>query len=262
MEYLELMLFPETPLYTLLSLRPMSMRWIEEYGFNPYAVPAPRVEDLCKAANLDWNGFLAAFRQLEIPGRASDWEKRPCYHLLDFLTREHRLFIHDFIPAIRNAFAAGEGRQDYLGALHPLIVAWPAFATSLSEHITEEEAFLFPRIMQYDFCLRHGGDAPDFSEGSVRVFAAVHLMREEQKQVKAIHEFLDAAHFSPPSETMEDSAAAVFSLLQDFHHKLSEHSRMERKILFPIAGSLERQVYDRSIGGRAAKHPVSHLSAS
>jgi iron-sulfur cluster repair protein YtfE (RIC family) len=253
MEHLKLMLFPETPLQTLLSIRPMAMNWLEKLEINPYTAPSARLEDLCRISGLRWEEFLQDLDALERPDRESDWGKRPLYHLIDFLTREHQVFLHEFIPAIRNSFATGDRLPDFLGPLHPLIVAWPGFSAALIRHISEEETFLFPKIMRYEYCLRHGGMEPDFSEGSVRVFATVQLMRGEQKQVLAIREFLEASRFFQPSEGIQEtSAAGVYRLLQAFHHRLAEHSRMERKILFPLAGALEKQVYDRFIEGRAA----------
>jgi iron-sulfur cluster repair protein YtfE (RIC family) len=253
MEHLKPMLFPDTPLQTLLTIRPMAMHLLETWGIDPYSAPSAKAEDLCRISGLDWKTVLLAFDALETPARDSEWDKLPLYHFLDFLTHEHRVFVHEFIPAVRNAFLAGEGRQDYLGLLHPLILAWPAFSASLIGHIADEEAFLFPRIMHYEYHLRHGGTAPDFSEGSVRVFAAVHLMRAEQKQISLIREFLDASRYSRLSEEMEGAAQAVFRLLQAFHQRLLEHSRMEREILFPLAGSMEKQVYDRCIDGEPAR---------
>ncbi|MEO6096203.1 MAG: hemerythrin domain-containing protein [Fibrobacteria bacterium] len=253
MEHLKLMLFPDTPLHTLLAIRPMAMNWLEKWEINPYCLPSARLEDLCRISGLRWDELLQSLQTMEIPDRASDWANRPLYHLIDFLTQEHRAFLQEFIPAILSAFTAGDRHPDFLGPLHPLIVAWPGFSASLIRHISEEESFLFPKILQQEYCLRHGGMAPDFSKGSVRVFAAVHLMREEQKQLLPIQEFLEALRFfRTTGKTMEAAGAGVNRLLQAFHHRLMEHSRMEREILFPLAGAMEKQVYDRFIEGQPA----------
>lgn len=251
MEHLKLMLFPDTPLHTLLSIRPMIMNWLEKFGINPYSVPSARLEDLGQASGLRWDELLRALKALETPDRGSDWNDRPLYHLIDFLTHDHRIFLHEFLPAIRNSFAAGDRLPDFLGSMQPLIAAWPGFSASLTRHISDEETLLFPKIMRYEYCLRHEGTSPDFSEGSVRDFVTLQLMRAERIQDLAIQEFLDASHFSAPNEDLQETAAAgVYRLLQAFQHRLLEHSRMEREILFPLAGAMEKQVYDRFFEGQ------------
>jgi iron-sulfur cluster repair protein YtfE (RIC family) len=56
----------------------------------------------------------------------------------------------------------------------------------------------------------------------------------------------------PAGVAMEGAAEGVHRLLQAFQQRLLEHSRMEREILFPLAGTLEKQVYDRFIEGQPA----------
>ncbi len=249
MKALKNWLFPETALPTLLAIRPLAISMLEDMQVRPYVVPAVRIGDACKQAGVAWETFLQRMENLGIPARGSDWAHLPICRLLDFLTQEHRDFAETFIPAIKAGFASGEGRKDFLGTLHPLIKAWPAFSASLIEHMAAEEAFLFPKILRYAYCVKHHQVDPDFSDGSVKVFAAVHLMRGEEKQMVAISEFMEATAFSAFAGTMDAPAAGLFHLLETFQARLTEHSRMEREILYPLAEGLERRLYDIYING-------------
>ena len=124
-----------------------------------------------------------------------------------------------------------------------------AFLTK--DRLSRKQTNLFPKILKYEYYLTHARAEPDFSEGSITVFSALHLMRSEQKQVSAIRDFLDAASFSTDPTEMGASATGLFRLLESFQGRLLEHSRMEREILFPRAEALEREICDLYIGGGA-----------
>lgn len=243
-------LFPESPVGTLIAIRPLSLCILEKHGIQPFAIPSRRIGEICKAKGLSWTGFLAEIRDLKVPDRDTEWSRLPLSHLLDFLTHEHREFTREFLPAIRNAIADGQGGPEFLASMHFLIREWPAFSASLTEHIAVEESFLFPKILQYDFCSRHVHVDPDFSDGSVKVFAAMELLRNEKRQMGALRDFLEATAYSAlPFKDSDAAGLALFRLLESFQSRLLEHSRVEREVLFPLASGLEKRLYDRLISG-------------
>jgi iron-sulfur cluster repair protein YtfE (RIC family) len=242
-------LFPDTPVSSLLAIRPLSMAVLEKYGIHPSKLPASHIGDICKAKGLAWEGFLAEIGALETPGGNSDWSRLPLYHLLDFLTQEHREFVREFLPAIKNAFNAVQCGPECLENLQSLIGQWTAFAASLIEHISVEESFLFPKILRYEYCLKHSKEDPDFAEGSVRTFAALDLLKNEKKQMRILRDFLEAAAFSALPFGEKEAGVNLFRLLETFQKRLIEHSRIEREVLFALASDLERRLYDRFISG-------------
>lgn len=248
-------LFPESPVGTLIAIRPLSLSILENHGIQPFAMPSRRIGEICKAMGLSWTGFLAEIRDLKVPDRDTEWSRLPLPHLLDFLTHEHREFTRGFLPAIKSAIADGQGSPEFLARMHSLIREWPTFAASLTEHIVVEETFLFPKILRYDYCTRHDHVDPDFSEGSVKVFAAMELLRNEKRQMGALRDFLEATAYSViPLKDYDAAGLALFRLLESFQSKLLEHSRVEREVLFPVASDLEKRLYDRLIsGGLGAK---------
>lgn len=219
---------------------------LEELEVNPYLAPSSRLGDVCKDARIEWETLVDKVNALPVPARDSDWTQLPISHLLDFLTQEHRDYVDYFIPAIQSGFASGEGRTEFVKALNPMIKAWPEFSASLMEHVAAEETYLFPKILRYAYCAEHHRTDPDFSDGSVKVFAAVQLLRNEEKQMDALSGFLEAAAFTG---AMEPSAVGLLRLLHAFRDRLLEHSRMERDVLYPMAADLEKRLYDAYIQG-------------
>jgi iron-sulfur cluster repair protein YtfE (RIC family) len=253
-------LYPKTRTVSLLAYRPAALSLFERRSINPFATEHETLEDVCSMTGEPFEELVREIRSLPVPDRQTEWERKPLYHLLDFLSAEHREFTHDFITAIQTGFNAGAGKRDFLGVLHPLVQGWPAFSAQLLEHITAEETFLFPKILRYEYCHTHGQAEPDFSEGSVKVFTAIHLLRNEQHQVSTIRNFLEASACSGCLDAMDPAAAGLYKLLEAFQKRLLEHSRMERELLFPRAEALEKALYDRFISGAPATPPSARLS--
>jgi regulator of cell morphogenesis and NO signaling len=259
MKSLKNWLYPETPLHTVLAIRPLALSVLEEMEVSPYRDANLQIGEACRQAGVAWERFSERLASLTVPARNCDWARLPICHLLDFLTQEHRDFIESFMPAIKSGFTSGEGRKDFLCPLHPLIHAWPALSASLMEHIEAEETFLFPKILRYAYCDKHHQSNPDFSGGSVKVFVAMQLMRNEEKQVIALGKFLDATAFSASAKTRDVPTSGLFHLLQSFQDRLIGHALLEREILFPLAVALEKHVYDANIQGEAPRIPAKNL---
>lgn len=260
MQDIMLNLFPDSRVQSVLALRPLALSVFESMGVNPYTAPQLRLAEACALAGLPWNALRESLAKLPVPSADSPWRELPVRHLLDFLTAEHREFIGTFIPAIKSGFAAGAGRPEYLGPLAPMMAAWPGFSASLIEHIASEEGFLFPKILRYAYCLDHVDTDPGFPDGSVKVFAALHLLRSEEKQGETIRAFLETASFSASFLPEEAPAGGLIHLLSEFHRRLIDHSRLERDVLLPLAESLEKRLYDRHIAGATSRAGRSDLS--
>ena len=243
-------LFADTTLGALLVIRPQAISVLEKFGIEPFKLPMARLGETCQDNGIAWDVFLNEVGKLEVPSKDSDWQHLPLYFLIDFLTHEHREITSEFFPAIRNAIIAEEKNPANLEAKSLLVREWPTFMAALIEHIKSENTFLFPKILRYDYCARHGTVDPDFSNGSVKVFAALHLLMHEQRQTSAVTKFLDAIAFSPPpAEGNDIKRKHLVKILASFQKVLMEHSRLEVDVLFPLATALEKKLYDRVISG-------------
>ena len=126
---------------------------------------------------------------------------------------------------------------------------WPAFAEGLVNHFREEETFLFPRLLDYDYCLRHRGSHPDFTSGSVNVFVAIHLIGNERRQMDAFHRFIEGWYTAPAHPASPYDTATLSRLLTTFNRTLTAHNKLESEVLFPLAVALEKASYDAAIAG-------------
>ncbi|MDB5047094.1 MAG: Hemerythrin cation binding domain protein [Fibrobacteres bacterium] len=261
MDSMEKWLFPGTTLGTVLKVRPMAISILEKYGVNPWDPRYPTVGEMCRDKGISLDVFSAEIKSLPVPDRDTDWKRRPIFHLLDFLAHEHRQYLHGLLPAIRHSLAQEyQGDGESLRRLRYLVEEWPAFSAALAEHIHEEESFLFPKILHYEYCLKHKEEHPDFSNGSVNVYVAMQMLGNEKKQMAAVRRFLNEVKFS----TAANGAAGCLEehiepLLEDLQSRLMAHAALETNELFPKAKFLEKALMDARIAGGSGGFRRPHL---
>lgn len=240
-----------TPTATVLRKRPLAISIFEKHGMDPWDPNFPTISELCASRNLSMDVFFAEMKSLPEPGEDTDWKNRPIYEMLDYLTRDHDELLNGLLPEIGRTLsreAAGDS-ESYL-RLHRLVEEWPEFSASLREHIQEEELFLFPKILQYDHCLRRKGCHPDFSGGSVNVFVALRMLGNEKRQLAGVKRFLNDVLFSRAACDRPGSLESCLEpLLEELQAKLLNHSGIETNILFPMAKAVEKAMMDLRISG-------------
>jgi regulator of cell morphogenesis and NO signaling len=251
MQGIESWLFMGTPPATVLRKRPMSITLFEKHGMDPWDPNFSTISELCSSRNLSMAAFFAEMKSLPEPGADTDWKYRPICELLDFLTREHIQFQNGLVPEIgKTLYVKPAGEAESLLRLHRLAEEWPKFSASLIEHMQEEEIFLFPKILQYDYCLRHNGHHPDFSGGTVNVFVALRMLGNEKQQLAGVGRFLNEVLFSRAAGDRPDSLESRLEpLLEEFQTRLLTHSGIETNILFPMAKAVEKAMMDKWISG-------------
>jgi iron-sulfur cluster repair protein YtfE (RIC family) len=224
------------------------MALFEKHGLDPWRRPHMGVAETCEAGGVTWDRFALELENLAVPGRDTDWTALPAYHLLDFLRAEHREFAQVYLPALRYALdSIGPRAAGELCLLRDLVRLWPEFASVLSEHMREEDEFLFPKILRQDCALRGGEVDPDFNQGSVRKFLSTQLLRNERDLHADMDRIAETLRTAPGNGKFPDGWAD--SLLREFIARLRAHSRLESEVLGPMAVELERKLYDRGISG-------------
>ena len=182
----------------------------------------------------------------------SGWDGVPLPVLLDHLVSDHADIGGTLLPAIEKAVSDLPSRETDPKRLEYLARAWPAFASDLTAHMQEEDTFLFPRLLRYQNFLRHDGPHPDFNGGSVKVFVAIRMLGNEREQMQALQHFL--GEWEPGSASGpvgSDEEKRLHGLMLELQERLENHSRIEEKVVFPIASSLEKALYDMAISGSA-----------
>jgi len=251
MDCIEKWFFPGTAIGTILRLRPMAISLLEKYAMDPWDSNQASIHEHCEAKRITLSAFLAEMKDLPEPEEDTDWKTRPIYHLVDHLAREHWEFLNRLLPAIKNVLAQEyAANAESLRRLRNLIEEWPTFSAALEAHIHQEEAFLFPKILQYDYSLRHKGFHPDFAGGTVDVYVALRMLGNEKEQMAVVRRFLSEVVFSKASQDHLDSLEGrLYPLLMDLQSRLANHAALEAKVLFPMAKSVEKALIDARISG-------------
>lgn len=237
------------PIHTLLQIRPIVLAFFERFKINPWNTPKASVGDILEAKKIAWNELEEFLANFPIQTKISDWKRVPLCQLLDHLVCEHFDLIESKLPGI----LAELNRLGDLSGKSPgaeyLSSEWPNFSLGLLHHMREEESFLFPRLLHYDYCLRHRGWHPDFKNGSVNVFVAIHLIGNERRQIEAFHRFIDGWNRSAAHPSSSDEAGTLLHKMTDFNRILVAHNKLETEVLFPMAVALEKASYDAAIAG-------------
>src|SRR4051794_30269587 len=100
-------LFPSTQAGAAVRYRPLSLAIFYRFNMDPWREPEKPLSEICREANVNLDTFIHELEQLPslleltTPMTHSRWREKPAYFLVDFLTEEHRVFLHSDIPAIR-----------------------------------------------------------------------------------------------------------------------------------------------------------------
>ena len=240
----EAWIVPGLPVLSLLEARPSALEVFEERGIDPWLYPKANLGTLASALRIPWAEF-AGFMSLPERDKPMDLESASIPELLDFLIADHRDILGRLVPGIRSALAQAPRK-----AAADLDSAWKTFTAGLQAHIQEEETFLFPRLLHYDHCLRHQSHHPDFAGGSVNVYIAIRLLRNEQSQMAALRQFL--AEQEPRAQgpgTGSPEQHRLACALDEFQQRLVRHNHVEEDWLYPKARHLEKFLYDAAIAG-------------
>lgn len=248
-------LFPNTTVETVLKTRPGAIALLEAHGCNPWRALGAPIAELCAGNGMPWDVFSRELERMPVPGEASDWKSLPVHCLLDFLVDQHRELLQGFLPAIGHVLSSlGDADAESLLHIRGLAVEWPAFASSLSAHIREEEDVLFLRTLRYDACLRTRSADPEFEGGSVRVFTVVRMLEHEHRDMALFRRFLSRALPGFPDTGGQVVETRLRPLIAGFQDTLGRHSRLETDLLFPWAVRLEKTLYDQKIRGQGEAH--------
>src|SRR6185503_15839302 len=97
---------------------------------------------------------------------------------------------------------------------------------------------------------------PDFNGGSVKVFIALRMLRNEHHQMDSLCRVLEGWEAVPrPGAGAPDAENPLNELIGQLQERLERHSRIEETVLFPRAMALEKALYDTAISGKESPVP-------
>ncbi len=251
------MLSQQTPLRSLLKLRPMAIALLDKRKLRYWDSLDKPLGDLFRREAGREGGsmedFLDEVSYTRVPAQDSDWSAMPLYTLIDYLTHDHRNLLLQEIADISHLFDVHTLADDEEARLlRPFQREFQAWVRDFQAHVEQEESYLFPKVLRYEACLRDRNVHPEFHRGSIQTYMANREAQVGRQFYKACESFARrleahaAAHpDSPAAEELSDTAARL-------NAKLAAHYDLESKTLYVAARELERSLYNMSIDGDPA----------
>lgn len=230
--------FPTTLVGDAIKFRPLFLDSLYRREINPWSRLESTLARVCVENGFDADAFLKEAGSLPVPEPDSDWESLPCFHLIDFLTHQHRDFLLVDLPAIQYRMRIADG----VGLAFQMSRSIHEFGERLQSHIATEEDEIFPHILRNECAVRH----PDWIEvidtGKGVVGAAARLLGKE-KEFAFILDCLMRQVSDGADETVNShSLSAVSILLRELERNIGDHSRLEADHLYPMALRLEEML--------------------
>lgn len=240
-----------TSIGKIIRARPMAVGVLEEAaGHRMWNAQEATLPEFCQALKLDLAGLQATLENVQPAPAGTDWESKPIYHLIDFLTQEHARYQREDLPLLGKLLDAGNPdlSRDRLSC-EPLEKSFKAFDQELRMHMEQEETFLFPKIMRNEACFRFRELSPEACKGSVEVELATQIRLAEAvfqrnlAEIQAIAHALDSHHAAGPGLAESEASLEAFGI------RLGKHIDLEDRILYPSAGRLEQELFAGSAPG-------------
>lgn len=242
---------PQMAVRTLIKVRPMAVGLLDKRDVRFWDALDRPVEEVVRRSVL--GDFLEEIGSSKVPAADTDWLAMPLYWLVDYLTGCHRDFLlHDLreMGHLLDIHTIADSEES--ASLREIHRAYQDFTRELQAHVEEEEGILFPKVLRYEACLRDSRVHPEFHRGSIQSYMAIRLNQEEKRLQGACDVLASRIREHAAAHEGSFTATELTGLLGRLREKLDDHSDLENKILFPTARSMEKNLYNLSIGGDPA----------
>ena len=240
-----------TPVRFLLKIRPMAIGLLDKRKIRYWDALDKPLGDLFRREGME--DFLDEISYARVPASDTDWSAMPLYMLVDYLTHEHRNLVLQEVADISHLLdihtVTISAEADALRKIHLDFQAW---VREFQDHIEQKEVHLFPKVLRYEACLRDREVHPEFHHGSIQTYMAA---RESQA---GKHVFLEcgalARRMRVHAEAWPGSIYGfeLAGISERLWAKLDAHAELENQALHTAARALERNIYNKSIGGDPA----------
>ncbi len=246
------LLTPSLTFRALIKLRPIAVEILSRKKIRFWEGLDKLMGEVLPAGTLE--DLLEETAQSPVPSSilVEEWTNKPLYQLMDFLTQEHRDFFVEEVSELAHLLDIHSlGETGEAADLRPIRDGFHAFVTDFERHIEEEETILFPKILRYEACQDNPQIDPEFHRGSIQNYMSTPKAKEDRRF------YQDVAGLTIKIRALESKwpksvvAADLTKLIASLTDRLYEHYQLEAKILFSAARDLERNLYNRTIDGRA-----------
>jgi len=222
--------------------QPSSIRVFERFGIDYCCGGRKPLAEACTAGNLEVDTVIAA---LEAAARTTDsevenWAGRSLKSLSEHIVTKHHAYVKRELPRLAVLATKVVNRHGATKAELPVIAGKLAqLDEELTQHLTKEEAVLFPYIANLERAIGIGAAKPRSCFGTVA--SPIAMMTQEHEAAGTL--LAEIRRLSHNYTTPEDACPtfhAFYDGLKEFEQDLHQHIHLENNILFPRAIELEQ----------------------
>lgn len=244
-------LSPETPVRSLLKMRPMAISVMDKRNIRFWDSLDQPLASMVHRDHLE--NFLEEISFVQSPAPDTEWMEMPLYHLIEFLTAQHRDFqleeLADMAHVLDIHTLADSEEAEGLRRIHR---EFQDFAKDFRNHMDDEETNLFPKILRYEACMRDNRVHPEFHKGSVQAYMAIRLSQDSRAVMRGFDGLLASIREHIALHPDSFAARELEELAVRLRARVEAHRELEANALFPSARALEKNLYNLSIGGDPA----------
>jgi regulator of cell morphogenesis and NO signaling len=196
--------------------------------------------EACAASGLDVDVVLA---ELEAATSTEvdpiDWSRQPLGTLVAYIVNRYHVPLREELPrlaAMADKVASRHGER--LPHLRELRDVFHTLDLELHEHMTKEEAVLFPAVMSLETALDGNADSTAWRW----IAQPIHLMEAEHESAGAALRRLRALSndYQPPADACP-TFRGLFHGLEQLERDMHRHVHLENHVLFPRAAALAQR---------------------
>jgi iron-sulfur cluster repair protein YtfE (RIC family) len=245
------LLSPQTPVRALLKMRPLAIGVLDKRSIKFWDALDQPLSHVVESAKMD--NLIEEISALQAPAHDTDWTAMPLYTLVEHLTRNHKEFQLQDLADMAHVFDIHTlADSDEAEGLRRIQRDFQDYAKALHAHLEEEEAYLFPKILRYEACMRDNRVHPEFHKGSIQSYMAIRMTQEGRGLGLALDSLVDQIREHALRHEASFAGRELLQIVVSLRDRLAMHRALEADSLFPTARELEKNLYNLSIGGDPA----------
>ena len=221
--------------------QPASIRVFEQFGIEYCCGGRMRLDEACELRDVAVEKVVAALEAASSKpiARARDWGKETLADLTDHIVAKHHTYCKGEVVLLSGLAAKVTKRHGGRDPELSIIQAkFAKLAEKLTEHLANEEVFVFPMIVKLERDKTTNCAAPCESHTIMNEPLGL-LMQDHDDAGTLMAEIRSLSrNFIPPGYACA-TFRAFYEGLNEFEQDLHQHVHLENNILFPRAIKLE-----------------------
>lgn len=232
-------IYPTTRIGDAVRFRPASLEVFYRLACDPWKESGKTLRELGEEHGMPMDRLARELASLPVPGPDTPWEDLPTYYLIDYLTAEHRQWLHSDLPALRTLLEMPFPEASGGHLFRILLDSFHRFQGMLSAHLQEEEDRIFPAILRNEYALLSESPSEDDKTAAERLLASSRLIVREDELSDELGKWTLSLATEGALGDRPKAADLAAEAMRRLERKIRAHSELERQRLYPIAVRVE-----------------------